>query len=176
MRVATPRRGLGHAAAATGAFEQAKEYYLRCLKISQKAGFLWGIEKSSKYLGMVALSMGQISEAERYLLQSLRISEEIGLVRDKLNLLYEYACLVVKLDKPEQAVELLGVILQHPASHQIRLGEGRIRDSAIDLLAEIKAGLPPQVYSIALERGQELDIDGVIFKLAGPKNRKNKDF
>ena len=161
---------LGHAASACGDYERASDCYLRILKISQETGFLWGIEKSCKYLGKVALTIGNTAEAENYLFQSLRITIEIGLVRDILNVLYEYACLLVAQGDSEQAAELLALVLQHPVSHQIRLGEGRIRDSAKGLLVELEADLPPEAYSAALERGQELEIDEVIIELVGPKS------
>ena len=161
---------LGHATFALGEHERASDCYLRMLKISQEAGFLWGIEKSSKYLGKVALSINKIAEAENYLLQSLRISNEIGLVREILNLLYECACLLIAQGNSEQAAELLTLVLQHPASHQIRLGEGRIRDSAKGLLVKLENELPPEAYTAALERGQELELDEVIIELLGPNS------
>ena len=161
---------LGHTALARGEYERASDCYLSILKISQETGFLYGIEKSSKYLGKVALSIDKTAEAEKYLLQSLKITIEIGLVRDKLNLLYEYACLLVAQDNSEQAAELLALVLQHPVSHQIRLGEGRIRDSAKGLLVKIEHELPPEAYTTALERGQELEMDEVIIELVGPKS------
>jgi predicted ATPase len=161
---------LGHAALALGEHERASDCYLRILKISQETGFLWGIEKASKYLGKVALSIDKIAEAEDYLLQSLRITNEIGLVRDILNLLYEYACLLVAQGNSEQAAELLALVLSHPVSHQIRLGEGRIRDSAKGLLVKLEHELPPEAYTAALERGQALDMDEVIIELIGPKS------
>ena len=111
-----------------------------------------------------------MEEAETYLRQSLRITNEIGLTGDIPNLLYEYACLLVAKGNSEKAAELLILVLQHPASHQIRLGEGRIKDSAKDLLIQIEDSLPPEVYSAALESGQEMDMDEVIIELVGPKN------
>jgi len=161
---------LGHSALALGEYEEASDAYLRCLKISQESGFLYGIEKSSKYLGIMALSMDKNTEAENYLLQSLRMTTEIGLVRDKLNLLHEYARLLVAKGFSEQAAELLSLVLQHPASHQIRLGEGRIRDSASGLLSKIEDDLPPEAYTDALKRGQELEMDEVISELIGSKS------
>ncbi len=161
---------LGHTALAHGEYESARACYLRCLKISQETGFLWGIEKGSKYLGKVALSMDKIAEAETYLRQSLRITNEIGLTRDIPNLLYEYACLLVAKGNSDKAAELLVLVLQHPASHQIMLGEGRIRDSAKDLLNQIEGVLPPETYSAAMERGKELEMDEVIIGLVGPGN------
>ncbi len=95
---------------------------------------------------------------------------EIALVRDMLNLLYEYACLLVAQGNSERAAELLALVLQHPVSHQIRLGEGRIRDSAKSLLSKIEDELPPEAYTTALESGQELDLDEVINELVSPKS------
>ena len=163
---------LGHVALARGEYEEAREYYLRCLKISQKTGFHYAMQTSSKYLGKVALSMGKLAEAEKYLLQSLTITKEIGFVRDIVNLLYEYARLQVAQGNPEGAVELLALVIQHPASHQYRMLEGRIRDSAKGLLAELEAELPPETYTAALERGQGLELDEVVASLIGPKGRK----
>ena len=119
-------------------------------------------------MAKVALSSNKIAEAEDYLFQCLRITSEIGLVRDRLNLLYDYACLLVAQGNPEKAIELLTLVLQHPASYQIRLGEGRIRDSAKSLLLKIKDKIAPLVYAAALERGQELSLDEVIAELVSP--------
>ena len=70
----------------------------------------------------------------------------------------------------EQAAELLTLVLQHPVSHQIRLGEGLIRDSVKSLLVKIEDQLPPETYTAALERGRELEMDEVIFELVGLKS------
>ncbi len=156
---------LGHAAFALGDFEGARRFYLRCIKISQEIGFHYSIQTSSKYMGKVALSMGRTEEAEIYLVQCLTISKEVGFVRDIINLLYEFARLRVAHNNPEGAAELLGLVLQHPASHSSRMLEGPIRDSAKVLLAELEDELPHETYITALERGQELELDEVIADL-----------
>jgi predicted ATPase/DNA-binding CsgD family transcriptional regulator len=168
IRSILPLLPLGHAASDCGRYEEAREQYLRIVKISQETGFLWGIEKGCKYLGKVALSMDKIPEAETYLRQSMRITNEIGLTRDIPNLLFEFSCLLVAKGNAEKAAELLVLVLKHPASHQLRLGEGRIRDSAKDLLNQIEGMLPLETYLAAMERGQELEVDEVIIGLVGP--------
>jgi hypothetical protein len=70
---------------------------------------------------------------------------------------------------PEQAVELLALVLQHPASQQIRMLEGRIGDSAEALLAKLEGEVPQEVYSKALERGQASDLDRVVNDFIGPQ-------
>ncbi len=58
----------------------------------------------------------------------------------------------------------------HAASHQTRWLEGRIRDSAKDLLAKLEDELPHETYTAALERGQELELDEIIADLVPPKS------
>ncbi len=156
---------MGHAALARGDYESAREYYLRCLQISEEIGFHWSIQTSSKYLGKVALSTGKYAEAEIYLLQCLNITKEIGFVRDIINLLYEFARLRVAQDNPEQAAELLVLVIEHPASDQTRWLEGSIRDSAKGLLAKLENDLSQEAYKAALERGQELVLEDVVAAL-----------
>ncbi|TEU01451.1 MAG: tetratricopeptide repeat protein, partial [Anaerolineales bacterium] len=161
---------MGHAALARGEYKEAREYYLRCLKLSEEVGFHFSIQTSSKYLGKVALSTGNTTEAENYLLQCLTITKEIGFVRDIVNLLYEFARLRVAQDNSEQAAELLALVLQHPASDQVRWLEGRISDSAESLLAKLEDELPREIYTAALERGQELKLENVVTALIGAKD------
>lgn len=169
---AMPLIVLGHVALVNGEYEKARGFYLRCLRMSEEVGFPYAIQTSSKYLGKVTLSLGKSAEAEDRLVQSLTISKEIGFVRDMINLLYEFARLRVAQGNLEQAAELLALVLEHPASQQTRLFEGRIRDSAKGLLAKLEEELSPEIYAAALERGQELELDEVIDSLVGLKRRK----
>jgi predicted ATPase/DNA-binding CsgD family transcriptional regulator len=160
---------LGHVALARGEYEEAKEYYLRCLELSEKINFHYSIQTASKYLSKVAISLGKNEEAEIYLHQCLMLTKEIGFVRDIVNLMYEYARLRVAQGNLAQAVELLAWVLQHPASHQTRWLEGRIRDSAKDLLSELENELRQEIYIAALERGRELQVDEIVMQLVESK-------
>jgi len=156
---------LGHVALAHDEYEDARGYYLRCLNISEQVGFHYSIQTASKYLGKVAVSNGNLKEAEYYLMKSLKISKEIGFVRDIINLLYEFARLRTAEGELEQAVEMLGLVLQHPARHQTRWLEGSISHSAKSLLAELESRLSPGTFAAALERGQALDLDVLVADL-----------
>ena len=162
---------LGHVALANDEYKRAKEYYLRSLKISEQVGFHYAVQTSSKYLGKVTLSLGEIKQAQYYLAKGLSISIEIGFIRDIVNLLYEFARLRSAQDDPEGAIELLALVLMQPASDQTRWREGRISDSAIDLLAKLEAELPQETYTSALERGRGLELDEIAADLVGPKRR-----
>jgi len=163
---------LGHASLAHGENEKARRYYLRCLKIAEEVGFPYSMQTSSKYLGKVTISIGKNEEAEKYLRQSLTISHEIGFVRDIINLLYEFARLWAAQGKPEQAANLLGLVIDHPASGQTRWLEGRIKDNAKVLLNQIEEDLSKDAVTAALKEGREMDLDEVVGDLLGQKSRK----
>jgi len=160
---------LGHVALACEEYERAKGIYLRCLNISQRAGFNYSLQTSSKYLAKVSLLMSDYVEAEKYLVQCLTLSKEVGFVRDVINLLYEFARLKAAQNDLEEAVKLLVLVIAHPTSNQIRWLEGRIRDSAKNLLAKLEEELSPEVYTTAIERGQELDLDKIVTDFIGGK-------
>jgi predicted ATPase/DNA-binding CsgD family transcriptional regulator len=160
---------LGHVAYGHEEYESAKHFYLRCLKISQRTGFNYSLQTSSKYLAKVTFLMGDYVETEKYLVQCLTLSKEVGFVRDVINLLYEFARLKAAQNNLEEAVELLALVIAHPTSNQTRWLEGRIRDSAKNLLAEIEAKLSPEAYIAALEQGQHLNLDEIVVDLIGSK-------
>jgi predicted ATPase/DNA-binding CsgD family transcriptional regulator len=156
---------LGHAALALGDHAEAKEIYLRCLRTSEAVGYRWATENSCKYLGQMALSLNETAEAEAYLLRSLRIADEIGLGRDQVNLLVDLARVQVAKNHLDQAVELLAVVLKQPASRLHRLGGGRVRDRAQELLDSLKAQLSTTAYTAAWERGNAREFDQVVLDL-----------
>jgi hypothetical protein len=117
------------------------------------------------YLGRASLAMDEIAEAGGYLLQSLRVAEEIGLSRDLVGLVFEFARVRVAEGNSERAVELLALVIEHPASRLPRSGDERIRDIAQSLLGNLEAELSHEIYAASLERGQALELDDVVATL-----------
>ena len=156
---------LGHVASGQAEFEESRKFYLRALGAAKEVGFRWGIENSIHYLGQVSLAMEENAEAEAYFLQSLRVAEEIGLSRDLIYLMFEFARVRVAEGSSERAVELLALVIEHPAGRLARLGEERIRDSAQSLLEDLEAELPPETFAAALRSGQTLELDQVVEEL-----------
>jgi len=161
---------LGHAAYGIGNYSEARRHYLRCLKISRTVNFYYSIQTASKYLSKVCLEIGKLDEAEENLVQSLEISKNIGFVRDIVNLLHEFARLKSAREEFEEAVELLAFVIQHPASQLFRMLEGRIRDNARELLLDLQGQLPPEQFSAALERGQQMEMDTIIATLLSKRD------
>jgi tetratricopeptide (TPR) repeat protein len=156
---------LGHAAFALGEHAQAREIYLRCLRKSEAVGYRWGTANACKYLGQMALSLNETEEAETYLYRSLEIADETGSGRDQVNLLCDLARVRMAENRFEEAVELLAVVLQHPASQLHRLGGGRVRDRVQELLDTLKAKLSAETYDTAWERGNAREFDQVVSDL-----------
>jgi predicted ATPase/DNA-binding CsgD family transcriptional regulator len=158
----TPLIVLGHAALGLGDLEKAREYYRRCLEISEKSQFYYAIQTSSKYLAKVSLTLGKLEEAWRYLRQSLKISSETGFVRDMVNLVYECARFYAARGEIEQAVDLLALVIQHPASDRFRMLDGRIRDSAEGLMDRLEGDLTPDAFRSAQAQGRARDLDETV--------------
>jgi tetratricopeptide (TPR) repeat protein len=129
--------------------------------LSREIGFFYSLQTVTKYLGKTAISMGKLEDAEDYLRQCLVLTKEIGFVRDVINLYYEIARLAAARDNPIQAIELLAYVIQHPASTQVRMMEGRIRDSALELLNTLQGETLPEEFNAAIQRGQDKEIDQI---------------
>lgn len=156
---------LGHASFALGEHSQARDNYLRCLKKSEAVGYRWGIANACKYLGQMALSVGDPAEAENYLLRSLKIADETGSSRDQVNLLCDLARVRMTENRLEKAVEIVAVVLQHPASRLHRLGGGSIHDRLQELLDTLKSELSAEAYDAAWKRGNAFLFEEVVSDL-----------
>ena len=77
----------------------------------------------------------------------------------------DFALLRIAQENQEQAVGLLVIVTEHPASLQFRWLEGRIRDSAKGLLATLENKMSMKAYEAALKRGQEMELDEVVANL-----------
>ena len=161
---------LGGLALANQEFTEAGRYFRKCLRISEKFGYLWLGENASKYLGKIALLRNELEEAEYYLTKSMEIAQETGLGREKANLLYEFSILRANQNRKEEAVELLSFVLKLPESNLARIEGGSIQDNCLLLIAKLENYLPQQVYSSAVNKGQGLVLDEVILELIRPNS------
>ena len=153
---------LGHAAFAQKDFPRAENDFKTCLSIAEDFSFHWAIANAYKYLAKVAVETGRIEQAHEYLFDSLRITSEIGYTRDLINLLYDYGQLIIDDGELETAVEILALVVQHPASDQYRWLEGNIKDSAAELLSGLEEQLEPEEFSSAVARGQKRELDEAV--------------
>lgn len=156
---------LGHLAFAQGDYHLARKYYRRCVRISGKIGIHYALQTSTKYLAKVNINIGEYEDARQVLIQCLEMTYNIGFVRDVINLYYEFARLRLIHGHPLQAVELLSYVDQHPYSDNKRMLEGRIRDSARELLAEIALQVPADDFQSAIHTGRQLEMEQIYLSL-----------
>ena len=75
------------------------------------------------------------------------------------------AAILTSEGDPERAVEFLGLVLHHPATHQMD------RDRAQALLSQLEPELPPEAFAEALERGRTLELEEVVTEILSSDQR-----
>jgi predicted ATPase len=174
LRTVVRLNQLGQVATAMEDYAEAQRYYGEALTLGREIGHgagLWALSG----LGEVACGLGDLPAARQYLLETLKIAITVKEGHD-LTFLYtllRWATLLAKesagLDegspiseaKKAQAVELLTLVRHHPASLQV------LKDRAARLLAELEAGLPPEVVTAAQERGKSRPLAEVVMEIVG---------
>jgi predicted ATPase/DNA-binding SARP family transcriptional activator len=153
---------LGHAELGNENLESAREYYLKSLSQAERVNFYYSIQTATKYLAKVNISLGNVEEARRYLCRSLSVTKDIGFLRDIVNLIFEYARLKVSMGDYVDAIELLALVIDQPVSRRERLFDGRILDSAENLLTEVERKVDASTFTEAYQRGQQMNIDKLV--------------
>jgi predicted ATPase/class 3 adenylate cyclase/uncharacterized protein YfcZ (UPF0381/DUF406 family) len=148
--------GLGDIAIGCEDYAKAKEYLEEALATARRIGHSRLIASTLDSLGVVAYQTGHYTQATEYLDEALKKAMDVGAVIQTLQILVRIARLLAKQEQAEQAVELLGLVLHHPAVSD------EVKKEAGALLGELEATLPPLVFGAALERGKALDVGAVL--------------
>lgn len=172
LRTVVRLNQLGQLAIALEEYGEAQQYYREALVIAREIGQagLWALGG----LGEAVCGLGDLLAARQYLLETLKtaITGEKAhdgtflytLLRWAIFLAKESALLEGKPDctaKKVRAVELLALVRHHPASWQV------FRDRAVRLLAELEAGLPPEIVTAVQERGKSRPLAEVVAEILG---------
>ncbi len=170
---------LGQICNELGEHRVAQQYALEGLKIAKEIRLSSSasiFRRFLRVLGDAAAGLGDFQIARQYLYQSLKLAIDGKLFSPALATLVSLAKLLTKEDilakegilareevlatdygdienaKNAQALELLTLVIHHPASWQM------YKDQAVRLVAELATGLPPQVVAAAQERGVARDL------------------
>jgi predicted ATPase len=152
--------GLGLLAEARGNYPEA-EQLIQESKVLDPAPF------TDLFLGWVALGAGDFQAAERYFYGVLGVAVKAQWMRAVLHALTGVAHLLARTGEPERALELLTLILGHPASHQ------EFKSRAARLQAELTAELPPEVIEAAQKRGRARELDATVAELLDSYPRRD---
>jgi tetratricopeptide (TPR) repeat protein len=163
-----PNQVLAQIATLQGDFLIAKERFQSALEAAQSINFKRGMGYTYSNLGDISYFLEEFVEAEQYHLQSLKIGQEIGQLREMLGDIYGIARVWAVFGRGSEAVELLAVVLQHPASEQTFLTTpAPIQHEAERLRAELVATLPPEEYASAWQVGISRKLEDVVAELLG---------
>jgi predicted ATPase/transcriptional regulator with XRE-family HTH domain len=144
---------LGRVAFAQCELAEAKALHQESLALSRDIDDRRGIVLSLNYLGQISYAAGEYREVRQSFDEALKTSLQISAVPLALDVLVGLAELVAREGNQARAVELLVLVLQHPA------GEKRTKDRAGRLLGNLTSQLPPEEISAAQERAKERNLD-----------------
>jgi tetratricopeptide (TPR) repeat protein len=134
-------QGLGAVAQAQGEHRRAADLFLKAVDTFTELGGLFYIGQGLAQMGRSLFALGNDVEAERIWRESLRIAAEIRGVPVVLEALVGIASLRAKRGETQSALELLLMVLNHPACDQ----ETKNRANAL------QAGLEAQLTPIEIE-------------------------
>jgi class 3 adenylate cyclase/tetratricopeptide (TPR) repeat protein len=137
-------------------YAAARARYEESLALSRALGDRRGMAIVLTNLGFTAFDLRDRAAAAAAFDEALRIATQIGAVPLALEVLVGLARLRAASGQPEQAAELLGLALRHPASNN------DVRMQIELFIAEIADMLEPDRMAAALERGAGLKLEQVV--------------
>jgi predicted ATPase len=147
---------LGNVVLALHDFASAQRLYQESLDIRREIGDLRGIVFSLTYLGDLACEMGDWDAACAFFRDALRLAREIRAVAMVLWVLVRFARVLAHNEKPEQAWELLALILRHPATNR------ETKDVVNDLRNQLDSQLSREAINAAQERGRTRTLETTV--------------
>ena len=157
---------LGSVSMAIGDTGAAKTYFLRGVQEAEAIDYLRMRHICYDNLGTVALLEGDVEQARQFFLKSLRITQQGGQTREMLASLRDFATVYMAQGDLESALQLLAVVLNHPASEQNSLNRPEpLRDETEKLRAQIERRLDQARYRSAWEVGQRRRLAEVVAQI-----------
>jgi hypothetical protein len=157
---------LGACSMAIGDPSAAKTYYLRGAQQAEEINYARMLQICYETLGTLALIEKDLEQAQQFSLKCLRISQECGQTREMLASLRDLANVHIAQGDLAGALQLLAVVLNHPASEQNSLYRTeRLRDEAETLRAQIETRLDQPRYQSAWEAGQKKRLAEVVSQI-----------
>jgi tetratricopeptide (TPR) repeat protein len=154
--------GLAKLAEMRGDYQQAKQ-------LAQQSKDFYLTYRGDLYLGWAVLGLGDYQAAELYFYRVLKSFNKANRLAMVLETLCGFAHLSARIGQPERALELLALVLSHPASAQ------ECKDRAARLQVELRADLPPEVVEEAQERGRARGLDTTVAELLSDSGQEPQD-
>jgi predicted ATPase/class 3 adenylate cyclase len=151
---------------AMGDIGKAKAHFLQGVQMVEEINYLRVLQVMYDNLGTVALIENDVDQAQQFFIKSLRISQECGQTREMLASLRDLANVYVVQGNLDNALQLLAVVLNHPASEQNSLNRPeRLRDEAEKLRVQVETQLDQPRYQLAWEAGKKRRLADVVTQI-----------
>ncbi len=162
-RIALNLGNLGYVAYWLGEQIEARSRLQEGLALAKQIGNKWLIAVTLSHLGLVTCALHDDQASSRSFVEALTLAMDIGSAPWALNALAGLARLWAGQGRAEQAAELLGLALHHPAS------DNNVKEIAEPLLAELQATLPPALIQAALARGRARELAQTVAEVLAEK-------
>ena len=149
-------RGLGLAAQAQGRHLQAVDMFRKSLSTLAELGARQDVAQGLAEMGRSFFALGNDAEAGHVWRESLRITIETKGMSIALESLVGLASLQAKRGEMETALELLLIVLNHPASYQ------ETRNRALQLRAQLEVQLTHQEIELVQQRAGAKTITSIV--------------
>jgi len=159
VKEASTLANLGIGESMQGNYVEARQYFLEALTIDKTidAKFLTSIALSN--LGHISLACDDLDDAAMRFKESLQITTSIGAMTIMLDGITGMAGIWAKTGKEMRAVELLGMVLAHPA-----LGD-EVKTNVDTVLNDLFTRYPADVINTTLERGKQMDVQEAVTEI-----------
>jgi len=147
---------LNDAAFALGDYAEARRRCHQGLRCAEELDQPWTIAAIYKRLGDIAIVLAHYAEAKRCYQRCIPLFIDSDQTWEVINTLLKVARLFIAQGEQAEAVELLVLVLEHPAALKTT------RDDAESLLADLQAQIAPDDFRPIRERGAALDLDSAI--------------
>lgn len=154
---------LAAAELAAGNMDAAKSHLSRGMQAAEEINYLRLLQRTYDGSGSAALQEHDVAHARQFFIKSMRISRECGQTREMLSSLLDLAGVQVANGNPDDALQLLAVVRNHPAGEQSSLNyPGQLWDEAEKLRAQLEGQMDPFRYRSAWETGQSRQLAQVV--------------
>lgn len=150
---------LGNINRVLGHYTDAKRRYEQGRRLFEEVDQSWSMGAVDRILGITAHEMKDYAAAHQYYLSSLRVYTANGQVHEQLATLAFMVELLIEEGYKEKAVELMTVVIDHPASFNATRAEAEI------LRQQLETEMPADRYLAAVERGRNAQWDAVLAQL-----------
>ncbi|HEY3231653.1 MAG TPA: hypothetical protein VGJ87_20660, partial [Roseiflexaceae bacterium] len=154
---------LGTLSYVLGNYATAHSQLQESLQIFKALGDLRRVAIALAYLGTVTHALGADHESWHYFHEALKLAIKTLATPVALDVFIGMATLLVKVGGTARALELLHLIIDHPAATM------EAQNRAKHLLAELASRIPPQVIAAAKEPGKTRTVEVVAAELLGAR-------